>query len=95
MSNYNGWKPMSSRIIVQRVSKEESKGGIILIEDTKKASHEGEVLAVGDETSVLNVGDRIIFARYSPYSFPSNDGAISDDILLMNEEDVICVKEKT
>jgi co-chaperonin GroES (HSP10) len=61
----------------------------------------GEVIAVGDKCEVLKVGDVVTFGKYAPmkldikeleyYGIECEQQNADDEILLMNEEDILCV----
>lgn len=63
-------KPLSDRVIVKPLPKEETtKAGIILPETvTKESRLEGEVVAIGNGEKItklgLSVGQKVVFAEY-------------------------------
>ena len=92
-------RPLQDRIILKRVKEEEkSKGGIIIPDTAKEKPIEGEVLAVGngkimDDGTVrkldVKVGDRVLFGKYSGTEVKV-DG---DELIIMREDDILCVIE--
>lgn len=93
-------RPLSDRLIVKPVSKEEVSASGLIIPDTagKERPEQGEVLAVGpgrmkDDGAVVpmgvKVGDRIVFKAYSP-----NEVKIDNvTYLVLSETDVLAVVE--
>ncbi len=63
-------KPLSDRVIVKPLPKEETtKAGIILPETVSKESRlEGEIVAIGNGEKItklgLSVGQKVVFAEY-------------------------------
>ena len=93
-------EPHGYRILAKRVS-DEKLGEIFIPETTKKVSLRGTVIAIGDLCEWINVGDDIFFGRYAPFELPTRyyddlRGNEFGEILIMNEEDVLCriVKEE-
>jgi chaperonin GroES len=92
-------KPLSDRILVQRIEEAEAKKGGIIIPDTaKEKPSQGEITAVGpggrDEAGKLipidlKVGDIVLFGKWSGTEVKL-DG---EDLLIMKESDVMGVIE--
>ncbi len=90
-------RPLSDRVLVQRLEAEDkSAGGILLPESAKEKPKEGLVIAVGDgkvldngERSVFDtkVGDRVLFTSYAGTDI-KYDG---DDYMIMREDDVLAI----
>jgi chaperonin GroES len=88
-------EPIGDRIIVKRLEvKEEIRPGGLIIPDTaKEKPREAEVVAVGPGRYVdglfvkptLNVGDRVLFAKYSGNEIKLN----GDELLIMREDDIL------
>jgi chaperonin GroES len=91
------FRPLHDRILVRRVEADEKTAGGIIIPDTaKEKPQEGEVIAVGpggrDDAGKLvpldvNVGDRILFGKWSGTEIKLN----GEDLLIMKESDVMGV----
>jgi len=80
--------PYDDRLIVRRIKEETSSGGLIIMpEDVKRASLKGTIIEKGPDTITTQIGDTILFARYSGFELPL-DGKYKD-CLVMNEGDVL------
>ncbi len=90
-----GFRPLHDRILVERVSEEETtKGGIIIPESAKEKPQEGKIVAVGNgktldngQTLKLEVkeGDRVLFSKYS-----GNEVKLEGvEYIIMREDDVL------
>jgi chaperonin GroES len=88
--------PLHDRVLVRRLEeKETAKGGIIIPDTAKEKPQEGEVMAIGAGKMEkgrripldLNVGDRILFGKYT-----GNDISIDDQEYLILREEEILVK---
>ena len=92
-------RPLSDRILVQRVeSDEKTKGGIIIPDTAKEKPAEGKVVAagngrMGEDGKLLpmdvKVGDRILFSKYGGTDVKI-DGT---DYLILRQDDVLGVIE--
>lgn len=82
-------EPLGARVLVRPLEPETKTASGLYIPDTaKEKPQQGVVEAVGQEdqmTSGLQVGDRVLFAKYSGNEV-SVDGA---DLLLMEETDIL------
>jgi chaperonin GroES len=67
-------KPLHDRVLVKRLTGEETtKGGIIIPDSAKEKPMEGEIVAVGNGKTVdgkvqpleVKAGDRVLFAKYA------------------------------
>lgn len=92
-------RPLRDRILVKRIEEEEvRRGGIIIPDTAKEKPQEGKVIAVGGGKILENgqkvaldvkVGDRILFAKYSPSEVKIED----EEYLILREDDVLGVIE--
>ena len=93
-------KPLSDRVLVRPISKEEkTKSGIIIPDTaTKERPEEGEVLAVGsgklDENGKripmeIEVGQKVMFTKYGPSEIKV-DG---EELLVVKEDDILAIIE--
>lgn len=81
-------KPLSDRIIVERIEAESKTAGGIIIPDTaKEKPAEGKLVAIGKDVKDLVVGDRILFAKFSG----SEVKVEYKSFLIMKEADVLGV----
>lgn len=93
-------KPLGDRVVVKPVEQDEqTASGIFLPETAKEKPQQGEIIAVGpgarDEDGErlamdVNVGDRVLYARYSGTSVKI-DGK---EILILKESDILAIVEK-
>ena len=91
------FRPLSDRILVERVEEnEKTKGGIIIPDTAKEKPAEGKVVATGNgrmgEYGKLlpmdvKVGDRVLFSKYGGTEVKI-DGV---DYLIMRQDDVLGV----
>ena len=92
-------RPLSDRILVERVAEDEkTKGGIIIPDTAKEKPAEGKIVAsgngrMGEDGKLLpmdvKVGDRILFSKYGGTDVKI-DGA---DYLILRQDDVLGVIE--
>lgn len=88
-------RPLSDRILVQRLEEEEvSKGGIIIPDTAKEKPQQGKVVAIGNGKMMDNgtriepavkVGETVLFGKYSGTEIKL-DG---QDYLIMREDDIL------
>lgn len=91
------FRPLSDRILVERVEEnEKTKGGIIIPDTAKEKPVEGKVVAtgngrMGEDGKLLpmdvKVGDRVLFSKYGGTEVKI-DGI---DYLIMRQDDVLGV----
>ena len=83
-------EPLLTRIIAKR--DEVKKVGSIYIPETATSmkATEGEVLAIGNEVTAVQPGDRIYWGLYSAKEIERN----GENYSLMNEEDVLGIIRK-
>lgn len=84
--------PLGERVIVRKKMEEISAGGIILTSSTQETSKIGTVIAKGEAVCWVDVGDELVWARYSGTEITE----IEDyrDCLLMNENDILAKVKK-
>ncbi len=92
-------RPLSDRILVERVAEDEkTKGGIIIPDTAKEKPAEGKIVAsgngrMGEDGKLLpmdvKVGDRILFSKYGGTDVKI-DGA---DYLILRQDDVLGIIE--
>lgn len=90
-------KPLGDRVVVKLVEEEQkTAGGIVLPDTAKEKPQKGEVIAVGDGklldngkriTVELNVGDRVIFAKYGGTEVKLN----GEEYLILRESDILAI----
>ncbi len=92
-------RPLHNRLIVRRITEDETTAGGIIIPDTaKEKPQQADVAAIGpgkrdDKGNIIKMdvqkGDRVLFSKYSG-SEVSLDG---DEHLIITEDDVLAVLE--
>ena len=92
-------RPLSDRILVERVKEDEkTKGGIIIPDTAKENPAEGKVVStgngrMGEDGKLLpmdvKVGDRVLFSKYGGTEVKI-DGV---DYLIMRQDDVLGIVE--
>ena len=93
-------KPLSDRVIVKPLDKEEVTASGIVLPDTvdKEKPEQGEVVAVGpgkilDNGQVspmsVKVGDKVVFRKYSPDEVKLGD----EEVLVISESDIVGIIE--
>lgn len=94
-------RPLSDRVIVEPMDKDETTAsGLLLPETAKEKPQEGKILAVGpgrwDEDGKkrlpleVAVDDRVIFAKYSGTEIKIGD----KKVLILSEKDILAVIQK-
>ena len=92
-------QPMSDRLVVKPIEREEkTKTGIYLPDTAKEKPQEGKVVAVGpgrlseDGKRIamdIKVGDTVIYAKYGGTEIKIDD----EDLMILRESDVLAKKE--
>ena len=92
-------RPLSDRILVERLEGEtQTKGGLFIPDSAKEKPQEGRVIAVGtgkvldnSEIAALQVkeGDRVLFGKYSGTEIKL-DG---EERLIIREDDILGIVE--
>jgi chaperonin GroES len=93
-------KPMTDRVLVKPIAREEvTKGGIVLPDTAKEKPQEGKVLAVGDGRLSedgkripldVKVGDVVIYAKYGGTEIKIED----EELIILRESDILAKKTK-
>jgi len=88
-------EPLSDRIVVRPIKREETtKGGIILPDTAKEKPQEGEIIALGpgrlteDGRRIemeVKKGDKVIYAKYAGTEIKLDD----EELLILRESDVL------
>lgn len=80
------FKPIKGKILVEEITEEITKGGLILPTDKSiEALRKGIVVAVGNETKTIEVNDKIQYQKYYGITITLK----GKDFILLNEADVI------
>ena len=87
------FKPLNNNVIIKKVSEEvKTKSGIILtssVEDRER-NDIGEVVAVSDSISDLEIGNQVIYSKYSGSTL-KEDG---EEYLIISIDDILAVKDE-
>jgi chaperonin GroES len=60
------FKPLGDRLLVERVEEvSTTASGIIIPDNAKDKPSQGTVIAIGSDVEGINVGDTIVFGKYS------------------------------
>lgn len=78
--------PLEERIVVKLV--DDIKTKLHLPEKLKERSLIGLVLEIGPNCTLLKIGDKILFARYSGFLLPLREFS---ETKIMNESDVLAI----
>src|SRR5690348_4255429 len=94
-------RPLHDRVVIKREPEERtSPGGIVIPDTASEKPTFGKVIAVGQGKVLENgqvraldikVGDRILFGKYSGTEVKVNN----EELVVMREEDVMAVVEKS
>jgi chaperonin GroES len=92
-------KPLSDRVVVEPIEREETTAtGLVLPETAKEKPQEGKIVAVGpgrvtDDGNRLplevDVNDRVLYAKYAGTEFKLND----KKYLILGEKDILAILE--
>ena len=83
-------KPLHSKVLIQRdAAPTQTSSGIQLISDGSDIAGEGTVLAIGPDVTEVNVGDRVVFGKYSGQSVVTAE----PNKIIMAETDIFMVLE--
>ena len=93
-------QPLSDRLVVKPIQKEEmTKGGIFIPDTVKEKPQEGEVVAVGPGRMTddgkriamdVKVGDRIIYSKYGGSEIKIDD----IEMIILRESDILAIKKE-
>ena len=85
-------RPLADRVIVEPAAVETTTASGIIIPDTaQEKPQKGTVVSVGpgkkDEPMTVNVGDTVLYGKYSGTEFKYEDG----EYLIMREADIMAI----
>jgi len=88
-------KPLGDRVLVQAMSTEKSKGGIIIPDTVKEKPQEGKIIAVGPGRvesgerikPEVKKGDRVLFGKYAGTEINIDD----QEYLILRESDILAI----
>ena len=84
-------KPLGERVLIKQTEQEEvTKSGIVLPGTASKEKPiVGEVLAVGSKIEEVNVGDKVIFEKYSGTEVKDGE----ESYLILEKDNVLAIVE--
>jgi chaperonin GroES len=91
-------RPLSDRVVVKPLPREEvTKSGIVLPDTAKEKPQEGEIIAAGPgrlddgerQPMDVKVGDKVLYAKYAGTEIKLDD----DELLILSEKDILAVLE--
>lgn len=60
------FQPLGKRVLVERIEEATTTAsGIIIPDNAKEKPSSGTVVAVSDKVSTVEIGDRVVFGKYS------------------------------
>jgi chaperonin GroES len=90
-------KPLSNRVLVQRLEQEETlKGGLILPDTAKKKQESGRVISIGPgkvsedgtlQPMPVKIGDLILMDKYSGQEITIDD----EEYVIVKADDIIAI----
>lgn len=92
----NKIRPLGDRVVVQAMTQETSKSGIIIPDTAKEKPQQGKVVAVGPGrlsesgerlAPEVKKGDTVLFGKYSGTEIEVD----SDALLILRESDILAV----
>lgn len=87
------FKPLGSRVLIERVEEEKkTASGIYIPDNAKEKPLEGKVIAIGkvvEEEAEVAVGDKVVFAKYTGTEL-SLDGK---EYLVLETSDILGIKK--
>ena len=84
--------PVGERIVVKRLMKSTTNSGLVIPDSAKNSSLVGKVMAKGPDADWVDIGDLVLFAKFSGFTLPVDGqyvGREYDDCVLMNCEDIL------
>jgi len=80
------FKPLGDRLLVERVEEvSTTASGIIIPDNAKDKPSQGTVIAIGSDVEEINVGDTIVFGKYSGTEITID----SKEYLIMEQSDAL------
>jgi len=80
--------PLGKRVVLkQLVAEETTKSGIVLTGQSKEKPQEAEVVAVGETSIDIKVGDKVFYKKYAGTDVKLDE----EEFIIIDEEDVLAV----
>lgn len=84
------FKPLGLRVLIERTQEEnKTASGIIIPDNAKEKPLQAKVIAVGNEVEEINVGDTVVFAKYSGTELALE----GKEYLVLNSDDILGIIE--
>lgn len=85
--------PLGNRVVIKPDVAPDTSGAILLPDAVQEQfrSQEGEVIAVGADSSLVSLGDRVLFSKYGGHEFQSDKDDRDSFVLVMKETDIYAV----
>lgn len=82
-------KPLSNRVVLQLAKKEEEKsaGGLLLTTSVKEQDNVATVVAVANDITEINVGDKVVFDTFSTTKVTQNN----EDFFIIKAENILAI----
>lgn len=81
-------KPLSKRVVLQRVKEEEKKvGGLLLPNSAKNAENIAKVITIADDITTIQVNDTVIFEQFEGLSIEHN----GETFIIIKEENIVAI----
>jgi chaperonin GroES len=88
----NGLVPLGARVLVKQLAADDqTEGGIIIPQSSQERPPEGEIMAVGPKCEQLEVGQIVIFRKWSSKAF-TVDGEDGCELIVMEESDALALR---
>lgn len=85
------FKPLGRRVFAKRLW-DENVGTLIKPRSNKQICREAKIMEVGEDVTIVNIGDHISIAQYGHYEPPKFEDDKEDrykDCLIVNEDDIL------
>ncbi len=84
-------QPLKDRILVSPLAEERTKSGIILPDTAVVQMNRGRVLARGASVTLLEIGDEVVYTRYSGTPVEIRE----EKMQILSEDDVVAIIRET
>lgn len=80
-------RAIGDRVIVREVRPpERSLGGVFLVHTAREEQSRGEVLSVGKDVGLVNVGDQVLYTKFDGDEYKDENG---DPIVILREPEIL------
>ena len=82
--------PLGKRVVLkQLVAEETTKSGIVLTGQSKEKPQEAEVVAVGETSIDINVGDKVFYKKYAGTDVKLGE----ENFIIVKQNDIVAIVE--